>query len=173
MHSQVLLGTSVVLSTILSITTYLVWEPLYGPDVYYLMSPPFLAIAISLFQIVHQYIYTQMYTGLPMIVVLAVLKGWHWTLSGGFLMWLVLEIFNKLRGDEFGIFTLFLIYCIPQMLAALAEYHVLSAILDRKKERRRTFLFSTQGEPEATETMHDVEVGQGLIFLPASTQDGI
>jgi hypothetical protein len=169
----VLLGTSVVLSIILSITTYLVWEPLYGPNVYYLMSPSFLTIAISLFQIFHHYIHTQIYTGLPVIVVLAVLKGWHWTLSGGFLMWLVLEVFNKLRGDEFGIFTLFLIYCIPQMLAALAEYHVLSAILDRTKEQRRTFLFSMQHEHEQTETMHDVEVGQGPIFLPASTQGGI
>jgi hypothetical protein len=155
MGQRALLGSSAILSIILCGTSYFIWRSMWGHDVYFLMAPSALVVIINLVQAVHLHYSAHMYSGRGLIFLVEALKGWNWMLSGGFLVWLSFEIMAKIEGQVWGDLTVPIGLCVPHIIAALADYHVLDAILEVMRQQGNV-LISEQ----------DAEAGQGPIFLP-------
>jgi hypothetical protein len=156
MGQRMLLGSSAVLSIIICGTSYFIWRSMWGRDVYLLMAPSALVVVINLVQAVYLDFSARMYSGRGLILLMEVLKGWNWMLSGGFLVWLSFEIMAKINGCAWGVLAVPIWLCVLHVIAALAEYYVLDAILEVMRQRGNVFT-----------SEQDAEGGQGPISLPA------
>jgi hypothetical protein len=158
MDDRTLLGSSTLLSTILIRIAHF-WYIYVGNDrlIYFAVIPSVLAIIMGLFQMSYLQLYTCLPTGSLAIAVLIGLKRWHWIASGGAFMGLITDVYYGIAEHSAFSIPLYAL-CVPCMLVALVEYHILDAVLTRSKQQQPGPVLLTSDTQAVTEP--------GLVSLP-------